>query len=199
MKAFLSLIVLFVIPLSASAYIPDKAITFPSEQLAVGNILIASENIKSGIFAKSVILLIDHDQNGDMGLIINKPSRYQVKEVYSGFVLADRAGRLFIGGPVMNAALSVLLKREDDGEGMTGILPHIFHSFVSNNDAADRYFSAAVEAVRFYSGYAGWGKGQLADEINRGGWHIIDGDPADVFDLDTETMWQELMQRVRGR
>jgi len=203
MKAIASLIYLFLVftPFSVNAYIPDKAIAFSSEQLAVGKLLIATDNIQGSIFEKSVILLTHHDQAGDVGLIINKPSRYQVKEVYPGFVMADRAGLLYVGGPVMNAVLSALVKRKDDVEadGLKGVLPHIFHSFVSRSDAAEKYFSATVDDVRFYSGYAGWGKDQLLTEINRGGWYVIDADPAIVFDGNPDTMWQELLRKAQGK
>lgn len=202
MKVLTSLLFyLFFFPFGANAYIPDKAIAFSSEQLSVGKMLVASNNIKGSIFEKSVILLTHHDQGGDMGLIINKPSMYQVREVYPGFVMDGDAGRLFVGGPVISAVLSVLQKRNNDAgvEGLKGVLPHIFHRFVSPNDNPDIYFSADVERVRFYSGYAGWGKGQLIREINQGGWYVIDGDPSVVFDDNADSLWQTLMRRVSGK
>ena len=199
MKVFPGLIFLIVFPVVTSAYIPDTEIVFSGEQLAAGKLLIASEDIESGVFSKSVILLTDHTETGDMGLIINRPSDYQVKDAYSGFVMADKAGRLFIGGPVMNAILSVLLKAKNDVEGLTGVLPGIYHGIVRGNDDADRYFTPDIEAARFYSGYAGWGKDQLLNEINRGGWYVIDGDPGLVFDADPNTLWEELLKKVRGR
>ena len=198
MKIFLSLIFLFLFPTGVYAFIPDTAIAFSSRQLGAGKILIASENITSGIFSHAVILLTKHYEDGDVGLIINRPSNYQVKDIYTGFVMADKAGRLFVGGPVMNTVLSVILKAKNDVEGLTAILPNIYHGFVVN-DNADRYFSPDVELWRFYSGYAGWGKDQLVNEINRGGWYVIDGDPGLVFDVDAETMWQELLRKVQSR
>lgn len=201
MKAFLTLIFLLAFTSGVQAYIPDRAITFSSNQLSPGKVLLASEQIKEGIFARSVILLIRHNDNGDLGLIINRPSNHQVHEVFPDFINGEKAGDVYIGGPVMNAVLSVLVKAKDDGDvaGLEGVLGHIYHGFVGRQDAADKYLSAGVEAVRFYSGYAGWGKGQLLNEINRGGWYVMQGDPDLVFDRDAETLWQALMQKVRGR
>ncbi|MBI1194927.1 MAG: hypothetical protein GC138_03640 [Gammaproteobacteria bacterium] len=197
-RRLIPVIFLFFAPLNADAYIPDKPIPYSSRRLAVGEILVASENIKDGTFRESVILLTTHGPSGDVGLIINRPSKYRVKDVYPGFELADKAGRLFIGGPVRNAVLSVLVKSKSELAGMNEVLLNIHHGIVKDNFGAGRYFSSNVEAARFYSGYAGWGQGQLEGEISRGDWYILDADPDIVFDEDTATMWQALLRKMRG-
>jgi putative transcriptional regulator len=199
MKMLPSLIVLLFIPFSVSGYIPEKDIAFTDEQLSPGRFLVAREGIQGGVFRQSVILLTHHDKDGDMGLIINRPTQYQVRDVYSGFSIGDKAGRLYVGGPVMNAVLSVLIKSKSPVEGTEEILPSIRHGFVSSSEAATRYFAADVDAVRFYSGYAGWGKGQLVNEVNRGGWYVIDGEPAFVLDHDADTLWQDLVRKAQHR
>jgi putative transcriptional regulator len=199
MKDLLSIVFLLLVPLNVDAYVPDRPIPYASRQLAVGEILIASANIKEGIFHEAVILLTSHSPSGDMGLIINRPSKYRVKDIYPGFSFAHKAGRLFIGGPVRNAILSVLVKSKSEVAGMTEVLLNIHHGFVKNNEGAGRYFSSNIEAARYYSGYAGWGAGQLVNEFHRGDWYILDADPAVVFDGNTDTMWQELMGQLGGR
>jgi len=198
MKRLVPLIFLFLTLPSADASIPDKPIPYASRRLAVGEVLVASANIKKGIFHESVILLMSHGPKGDMGLIINRPTKYRVKQVYPGFVMAGKAGRLFVGGPVRNAVLSALVKSKTELAGMTEVLLNIHHGIVKNNFDAAKYFSSDVAAVRFYSGYVGWGQGQLESELRRGDWYIYDADPSVVFDGNADTMWQDLLGKLRG-
>lgn len=198
MKKPLILLLLFIFPLNVTAYFPDSASLFPTQQLAVGNILVASEVIKGGIFRHSVILLTHHDRRGTIGLILNRPSIVQMKDVAPDLVRDNEAGRLYVGGPVEQAVLSVLIKSRQDMAGLRKVLPDIFNDYRISDRNADRYFSPDTETVRFYSGYAGWGGGQLEAEINGGGWYILNGDPDILFDASPDTLWQELLKRVKG-
>ena len=56
----------------------------------------------------------------------------------------------------------------------------------------------ALSAIRIYAGYAGWGSGQLDDEVDEGAWYVVDGGPADVYDGDPHDLWQRVLRRQSG-
>ena len=198
MKNVLILILLSSFSLSVNATIPDTASTFLGQRLGEGYLLIASENIKGGIFSKSVILVTHDGQDGAIGLILNRPSNLNVNDVVTGLVIDNKARRLFVGGPVRQAILSVLAKAKKEVGGLKRIMPKVYYDFGVSIENAGKYISS-TEAVRFYSGYAGWGKGQLEAEIYRGDWYVLEGDPAIVFDVSTDFLWGDLLRKVKGK
>lgn len=190
---------LYFLPLSVNAYIPDEVPAFSAQKLAPGQLLIASDTISTGIFKQSVILLTKHDQSGTVGLIINRPSTLPLKEVIPEWVADNKAASLFVGGPVHQGVMSVLLQSQDEPKGLTRIMPMVFHKLGINNENIGKLISPANTVVRFYSGYAGWTKGQLASEINTGGWYVIDANPRTLFVMDLDSMWQDLIQKAGGK
>jgi hypothetical protein len=141
MKNLMTLILLFSFPLSVNAYIPDTASTFFSQRLAAGSLLIASKNLKGGIFGQSVILVMHDGQDGAIGLILNRPSRLNVNDVVSGLVIDSKARRLFVGGPVKQAILSVLVKAKKGVGRLKKIMPHVYYDFGVNIENASKYIS----------------------------------------------------------
>jgi len=199
MTSLIPLIFLFSFPLCVNAYIPGTVPDFPARQLAAGKLLIASENINGGVFTKSVILLTHHNRHGTTGLIINRASELQVNDAVPGLVKDGKARRLFIGGPVEQAILSVLVKAKNEAEGLKRIMPGIYLDFRIGIGNADKYFSSDIEMVRFYSGYAGWGEGQLETEIDSGAWYLLKGDAAILFDDSPNTLWEKLLRKAQGK
>lgn len=197
MKNLLTLILLYFVPLCVSAYVPDYVPTL-AERLATGKMLVANRTIQGGVFRKSVILLTHYGQGGTIGLIINQPSIFSVQGAVPGLLTDNKAGQLFIGGPVQQSILSVLIKTKQEMAGLKKVLPNIYHDFGASIENANGYLSAEgnVEAVRFYAGYAGWATGQLEAEIKRGDWIVIDGDPDILFNASQNDLWQELLRKA---
>jgi len=190
------LIVLCFFSLRVNAYIPDTVPTFQSQQLAAGKILLAGEIITGGVFKQTVILLTRHDQTGTIGLIINRPSELSMKDVIPRWEEDDSTRHLFDGGPVDQAMLSVLVKMKHERAGLKKIIPGIYHAYISSFEDARHHGASDAELVRFYSGYAGWRKGQLEAEIKRGGWHVIDVAPEGLLGMDPASMWSDLMGKT---
>jgi putative transcriptional regulator len=73
--------------------------------------------------------------------------------------------------------------------------------FVSDTDWIDAQFKRAepTRGLRVYAGYAGWARGQLQNEIARGGWHVVPADADTVFELDAARIWPELIERASGK
>ncbi|MGD9955563.1 MAG: YqgE/AlgH family protein [Candidatus Nanopelagicales bacterium] len=172
----------------------------PAVPLA-GRLLVAAPAMTDPNFARTVVLLLDHDEEGTLGVVLNRPSHVPV-----GAVLPSWDGRttgadvVFGGGPVAeDSALGLaLLPGPVDGpepEGFRRVAgPYGLVDLDIDPDGA----AAELLAVRIFAGYAGWGEGQLLDEIARGDWYVVDGGSDDVFAADTADLWHRVLRRQPG-
>jgi putative transcriptional regulator len=160
--------------------------------------LVATRDLIDPWFGRSVVLLLNHDSDGSLGLIINR--RFQttladaVPDLQQGE--ADRHP-IFFGGPLGSHQVFMLLRNQKP-------IPQAHHI------AGDIYFSAdravldhALEQktprseLHFYLGYASWTAGQLEQEMARGSWHLISGDSATVFEDSGEPLWDRLIDQLQ--
>lgn len=200
----LSLSLVIALSRAGLASIPDAGPRLLQEQPAAGKFLIASESIRDPRFRESVILLLNHDAQGTLGVIVNRPTRVQLSEV----VDEGLPGQLFFGGPVQPSTFSLLVRSPlsgepgtDKGEDEEGsfILGELY--FVFGTDKVLERISRleADETARVYAGYAGWSPGQLDAELRNGGWYLALASTEAVFAEDPASVWKTLMRRVSGR
>jgi len=161
---------------------------------AQGMLLVASPDMRGTWFARSVILLIQHDELGTVGLVINRPTDVTPADMLpdvSG--LANLRGKLYIGGPVEGYGVMMLLRSDSapaDGEHIFGDVyasgsPELLDDVLQRTDAANR--------LRLYAGYAGWVPGQLDAEIRRGSWIVVPAEQQHVFSSDPDRIWERLV------
>ena len=166
-----------------------------------GRLLVAAPVLDDPNFQRTVILLLDHDEEGSLGLVLNRPSLVQV-----GAVLPTWDGRatgtdvLFSGGPVAdeNALALGLLPGPFDGPEPEGFRRVAGPFGLVDLDLDPDDSMAALTAIRIYAGYAGWGAGQLEDEVEEGAWYVVDGGPDDVFSAQPADLWQRVLRRQPG-
>jgi putative transcriptional regulator len=166
-----------------------------------GRLLVAAPMLDDPTFARTVVLLLDHDEDGSLGLVLNRPSHVPV-----GAVLPPWDGRttgadvLFTGGPVADdSALALgMLPGPHDGPEPEGFRRVAGPFGLVDLDLDPDEWLATLDAVRIYAGYAGWAAGQLEDELDQGSWYVLDGGPSDVFGDDAETLWQRVLRRQTG-
>jgi putative transcriptional regulator len=183
------------------ASIPDAVPGLIEEQqIAPGKFLVASKSIRDPRFRESVILLLNHDAQGTLGLIINRPTRIPVSEVFD----EGLPGQLFFGGPVQPTTFSMLVTTPNGADGETGegqsfVFDGLYFVF-GNDRVADRLSRLdAGEQARVYAGYAGWAPGQLDAELRDGGWHLAVTGTDAVFAEDSAGVWETLIRRFSGR
>jgi putative transcriptional regulator len=165
--------------------------------LEVGQFLIASRNLLDPNFAKTVVLLVVHNEEGAMGVVINRPSEVKLGQVIDDLEgIEDRPETVWVGGPVAHWQLVLLFRSGFELEEDEPILDDVYFS-VSRN-VLESLLEADME-FRVFAGYAGWSAGQLEQEIARGGWHVLPGDPEMVFDQEPFTLWKELVTRGEAR
>ena len=161
---------------------------------ASGRMLIASHDLSDPNFSQTVILLVEHDEGGSMGVVVNRPTSVSVQEALPQFEdLGDYDGRLFFGGPVEVGSLVILFRSSETPEGAKQVLGDIH---VSSNAAILEKLSEqglGYSHLRLYAGYAGWHAGQLDMEIAGGGWHVVAGEAGLVFDDRPADLWPRLV------
>lgn len=165
----------------------------PEPRPAKGVFLVAKPDIGGGPFLKSVVLLLEHDQSGTLGVIINRATEIPLAEAMPELDAAEsRDLSLFFGGPVGLDGLLFLFRAEDPPEGAREILESLYFSgdaqVLENQLAA----SPSGDSLRLYLGHAGWAPGQLDEEIERGSWKLVPANVRTVFDAEPQAIWKDL-------
>jgi putative transcriptional regulator len=158
-----------------------------------GKVLIASPQLMDPNFAKSVVLIVQHDENGAMGLIINRALDTTVQDAWTqvSSVPYPNEDPLYQGGPCEGP---LLVLHNDEERGQVEVLSGIFLS--SDADAVKALVDGATEPMKFFVGYAGWSPMQLESELTEGAWAVAAVDPAHILSTPAE-LWQTLINAAK--
>lgn len=166
-------------------------------EIQAGTFLVAARTMPDPRFRETVILLLEHDENGTLGLVVNRITGVTLGEALPDWAdLDDRKHFLFLGGPVQMTALSYLLADSDGHEGSLWALGGVVGGVDADALRELLKQDMPVQRLRVYLGYAGWGPGQLASELDRDDWHLFRADPQLVFDPAPDTLWPQFMQQI---
>jgi putative transcriptional regulator len=164
-------------------------------KLAPG-LLVAAPGLTCPFFHHTLILLVEHGEDGALGFVVNRPSETPVTSLLEGLEIEDLAeeleGEVWVGGPVAPDTGWVLF---DPSTGDTSDVEAVELSERVAVSASPHFLEQLAdgegpEVFAVLLGYAGWGPGQLDDEIREGSWIWIDLDPALVFDVPVEERWR---------
>jgi putative transcriptional regulator len=163
-----------------------------------GHFLLDSGQLTGSFFHRTVVLICQHDAEGAFGLVLNRLSGTQVEDA----LLSDLPDKIkeqpvYAGGPVQPTALSFLHADQFLLDG--NVLPNLSldHSLDTLVEIAGLFSS--TQQIRIFAGYAGWGAGQLDDEIKRKAWVIHPASLELVFYGTPEEHWREILRRKGGK
>jgi putative transcriptional regulator len=166
-----------------------------------GQYLIAGRKLPDPNFSRTVVLIVEHNDSGAMGLVLNRPTAVQVRQALSGhFDLPEADAPVYYGGPVEPQALFLLHDAAEYAGGETPVLPGLFVG--ANADVFENIVTTAPAAgtrYRVFAGCAGWGEGQLESELSRSDWHVLPASPEEVFDADPYAIWDSLVEKAAGQ
>jgi len=167
-----------------------------TETLA-GRLLIAAPSLSDPNFMRTVVLVGVHNDEGAMGVVLNRPSPVTVGEAVPqlGEAIGEE-GHVFVGGPVQPTSIVCLAEFLDPDPGGLLVLGRI--GFPAPDAAIDELAERTARR-RVFAGYAGWGEGQLDEEMSGGDWIALDGRPQDVFTDTPETLWSDVLRRNGGQ
>ncbi|MGW7076606.1 YqgE/AlgH family protein [Streptomyces sp. NPDC054866] len=176
-----------------------------------GRLLVATPALADPNFDRAVVLLLDHDEEGSLGVVLNRPTPVDVADILEGWGdLAGAPGVVFQGGPVsLDSALGVAVIPGEEGAA-GGARPRPgrgepigwrrVHGAIGlvDLDTPPELLAPALGSLRIFAGYAGWGPGQLEDELAEGAWYVVESEPGDVSSPDPERLWRAVLRRQRS-
>ncbi|MDR6158575.1 MULTISPECIES: YqgE/AlgH family protein [Chryseobacterium] len=161
-----------------------------------GKILISTPDISGDIFSRSVVLVIEHNEQGAFGLILNKKNS-QMSDKFKD--LFEFKIEVYDGGPVENDKVFFIAKGKKVTETFIEITPEFYLTEdIENIISAVLNGELNINDVKIFSGYSGWTSMQLDDEIQRKMWTVVE-----VYNLDytlpnDQTLWKSIMQNLGG-
>jgi putative transcriptional regulator len=164
-----------------------------------GRLLVATQSLLDPNFAHAVVLLLEHDEDGAFGVVINRPGTVALDEALAAWAgLAAEPAVVFEGGPVQAGGVLALGRRRE-GSAAGGREVQVIEDVEVVDLAVDPGIaSESYRCVRLYAGYAGWGPGQLESELAEGAWFVVDAEPTDVATADPEGLWRVVLTRQGG-
>src|SRR6185503_5234805 len=173
-------------------------------------LLLAMPQLLDPNFHRAVVLMIEHNEEGSFGLVVNRPSSMSVSTLLGALDMnwrGDSSDVVWTGGPVMPTSGWVLhqptarvgrgaptLQSGLESDGTVSFAPGIDLS--TSPDKLRVIAEQPPQRTRFLLGYAGWGPGQLASEMARGSWLYADPDPDLIFDTPAEVLWQTALRTL---
>lgn len=167
-----------------------------AKQLAAGKILVARRGLLDPNFAKTVVLLVQHDGDGTMGVIINRPTKVTLSRFAEQFQgIKGRTDLVYLGGPVETTSVMALVRSKSKPDDSKRVLADVF--MVSTKAALEKVMTetSPPDAFRLYVGYAGWDADQLEWELGLDAWDVVPADAAIIFDPHPETLWPRLAEQ----
>lgn len=161
-----------------------------------GKILISTPDVSGDIFSRSVVLMIDHNENGAFGLILNKKNSEMSRKMNNIFGFPVE---VYEGGPVENDKIFFIVK----GNPVTEVFDEIGEGFYITEDI-QKIVAEIIEGrlqlshVKIFSGYSGWAAQQLESEIHRKMWTVVDVYNLDYTSPNDQGLWKNIMQNLGG-
>ena len=163
-----------------------------------GNLLVASVALADGVFDTTVVLVLDADRDGALGVILNELSPTALEAVLPDWVdVVSEPRLLFHGGPVSPNGAICLARVRVPGEEPPGWRRLFGDVGLLHLDTPVEIVTGAYDDLRIFAGYAGWAAGQLDAELAEGMWHVVDAEPGDVFGDTPLELWREVLRRQR--
>jgi len=163
---------------------------------ADGRLLIAGPRLLDPNFWRTVALVVQHDDEGAFGLVLNRPSDTTVGDAIPALTeLVDADEPLFIGGPVQPSSVVVLAEFEDPGDAALLAFDDI-GVLGAGTDLEE--LTVGVRNARAFAGHAGWGPGQLDAELDRDDWILEPPVREDAFSSEPRELWTSVLTRKGG-
>lgn len=177
---------------------PEDFIAPAAQRVRAGTLLLANTDLLEPTFRRSVIYIVEHNDGGTLGVVLNRPSETAVYNVLPRWAkLAAKPKTMFIGGPVKRDAALCLatLRAGVESAGVPG-LRHVQGRVVMVDlDTDPEPLAPVLEGVRIFAGYSGWTIGQLEGEIERDDWIVLSALPSDVLIEPRVDLWARVLRR----
>ena len=169
-----------------------------SSNSLTGRLLVATPLLRDPNFDRAVVLVLSHDDDGALGVIVNRPTTVPVTDILPNWEpVVTEPGVVFHGGPVsLDSGLGLVAVV--DGVEPLGVRRVSGQVGVVDLDTPPEVVQPGVVAMRVFAGYAGWSPEQLENEIAEGSWYVVDSQTGDAFSADANELWKAVLRRQDG-
>ena len=162
-------------------------------------LLVSIPTLDDPNFFRSVVFVIEHNDDGAVGLVLNQPTDAVLTDALPDWAdVAAPPAVAFVGGPVQQHDAVIGLARVGRVEDSDAWQPLIGRVGTIDLGRTPADVRGDLEAVRVFAGYSGWAPGQLDDELDRGGWFVVDALPDDLLTPDPASLWRVVLRRQGG-
>jgi putative transcriptional regulator len=178
--------------------IPNDRKTVPDQIFAPGKgiFLVAKPAMRDPRFQRTVVLLLEHDDEGTLGVIINRPTEMLLSQALPDLKGANNGKHtVFFGGPVGLNTLVFLLRSSEPPQASAHVMADVYYSADRNTLETALSEHKKANELRMFFGHSGWAPGQLAGELLRGDWLLVQADSRSVFKKNLDALWKELIDR----
>jgi putative transcriptional regulator len=161
-----------------------------------GQLLVAAPALQDPNFFRTVVLVVEHNEEGAMGIVLNREADADLDEAVPD--LLDVPGieeRLHVGGPVQPQTV-ILVAEFTDPEAETPFVVGSVGVVGAETDLED--LPATIIRGRAFAGYSGWGPGQLEAEVEEDAWFTVQPIPEDLLAEDADELWSTVLERKGG-
>jgi len=170
---------------------------FAGDDLVEGKLLVADTRLRDPNFAQTVVLIVTTDEDGTVGLVLNREGDVPVSKLLRGVKDAGKMTDVaFEGGPVEPKSVLTLFRSPTPEPRAQHIGGEVYAVLEQNLLQEILASGAGRDRLRFYLGFANWGPGQLEAELDAGAWRVIPGTANAVFDSDPDSLWSRLMRTL---
>ena len=165
----------------------------------VGRLLVATPLLEEPTFARTVVLVCSHTEEGALGLVLNRPlGEPTALHLPEWTTRSTEPAVFFAGGPVQrHVVMGLGLDRSMvDAGWWTRVTDEVG---LIDLRFAPKDLGDSISSARLFVGYAGWGAGQLEGEIAGDAWWVVDSRASDALGEHPETLWGDVLRRQRGR
>jgi putative transcriptional regulator len=172
-------------------------------EVRAGMLLVATPDLLDPNFSDTVVLMLEVDGDGALGVVLNRPSPVPVADVLDPWVdVCAEPEVLFRGGPVSTEGALAVARLRDPDDPPVGfrVLDDTLGGVVGlvDLDTPVELVSDSLSELRIFAGYAGWGAAQLAAEIEEGSWYVVPGEVPDLFRVDPTELKRDVLRRQPG-
>ncbi len=172
-----------------------------------GRLLVATPDLEDPNFFRTVVLVLEHNLDGALGVVLNRPTGTDVASVLPAWApLVDTpgvvSGVVFVGGPVQPEGAIGLARLQASAGGIAEAVG--FAALYDDLGTVDleqepHEVVPAIGAARVFAGHAGWGPGQLDGEVAADGWFVVTREASDLWDTEPDVLWRTVLKRQPGR
>jgi putative transcriptional regulator len=157
-----------------------------------GQLLVATPQLTDPNFARSLVFLIQHSEEGALGVVVNRPLGKTIQELWRevGSAPCNSRQPIYLGGPVPGPLMS-LHDRPSLAEAEPA--PGVF--FAAKKEHLDELVLSEEPAYKVFIGHSGWGAGQLENELRQGAWRSLPATAEQVFATD-ESLWESVIRQL---